>query len=173
MHGQSGFSATRQRVALSVLAVYFIAIVAQSQAMPFHSKRKAQEKAAIEQLKTSQPPAANSLTVQCDPLRQDVILLSHKPVLIRPFYTPRRLYLMSKHRQCIDRLMDQEYLYLKNAKIQLTPKLPPMAMPLDLLNSPESNAVLPANSSALPSSTLQQAPAPPANNAVTGPTQEK
>jgi hypothetical protein len=124
-----------QRIALSLLLLTVslsMFITTDGEAKLFDSKRKAKERETVEKLQTYQPPAATSLSTQCDPYRQEVILLKHKPLLFRPLFTPRRLYLMDKHKKCIDRLMDQEYLYLKHVEIQQAPSLPPMALPLDL-----------------------------------------
>lgn len=92
-------------------------------ALPF-VKKKPVEDPAVEQLKTYQPPSENAVTLYCDPFRKEAAVLSRKPGYLKPFYIPRRLWLMDEHRKCKDELMEQERIYLKHADIEQAPSLP-------------------------------------------------
>jgi hypothetical protein len=108
-------------------------------ALGFHSKKKNQDAQTVQQLQTYQPPPVNSLQVRCDPIKQEIVLMNHKPLLLKPFFIPRKQWLITRHEQCVHRVIDQEYIYLKHVDIQQAPQLPkmttpdgkPVAMPLE------------------------------------------
>lgn len=104
-------------------AIAFGASVPTASALPF-LKKKPVEDPAVEQVKTYQPPPENAVTFYCDPYRKEAALLDKKPGYLKPFYIPRRLWLMSEHRKCKDGLMEQERIYLKHADIEQSPSLP-------------------------------------------------
>ena len=87
-----------------------------------HKKTAAEE--AVEKVQTFQPPAADAMTRYCEPFRAKAVSLSQKPFLIRPFYGPRRMWLISQHQKCRYKLMDQEHVYLKHVDIEQAPSLP-------------------------------------------------
>lgn len=65
------------------------------------------------------PPAANAIQAECEPIRQKIIELNRSHRLMHPFVRPRVGLLKRDYRQCLDRINQQEYEYLKQAEIQL------------------------------------------------------
>jgi hypothetical protein len=96
----------------------------------FRQRRKRAE-AVVQGVQTFQPPSADSLTLYCEPIRQEAIRLAQKPRLVRWAYEPRRLWLIRRHIDCNSRLMDQEYTYLKHVDIQQAPHLPALKLDED------------------------------------------
>jgi hypothetical protein len=89
-----------------------------------HKKTPAEE--AVEKVQTFQPPAVEAMQRYCEPFRAEAVSLAQKPKWARPFYEPRRMWLMGQHQKCRQELMDQEHIYLKHADIEQSPSLPKM-----------------------------------------------
>ena len=92
-----------------------------------------------EKVRTFQPPPPDSITRYCEPYRAEVVKLGQKPFLLRPFYAPRRWFLMSKYEKCRERFMSQEHIYLKHADIEQAPSLPKMNVDSSKPGAPNGN----------------------------------
>jgi hypothetical protein len=86
------------------------------------------------QIQTYQPPPDNALQLYCEPIRNEIVALSHKPKFLSLAYKPRMVWLMHEHEKCKTSLMEQERQYLKHVDIQQSPELPKIktdATPVD------------------------------------------
>lgn len=112
---------------LSGMLFVWSALLPSADAWWFSRKKKADD-AAVEKVRTYQPPPENAVTVQCDPYRRQAALLGQKPLMTTMFYIPKRLRLQNKYRTCKSNLMEQERIYLKHVDIEQAPSLPKMKM---------------------------------------------
>jgi hypothetical protein len=101
------------------------------------AKKVASENDPVQQVQTFQPPPENAMTLYCEPYRKQVVVLNQKNWVFKPFYTPRRLWLMNEYHKCTNKLMTQEHQYLKHADIELPPSLPKMKPLVKPMNQPE------------------------------------
>lgn len=90
----------------------------------FGPKKPTPEQEAVQKVQTFQPPPPEAVTRYCEPYRAEVVTLNHKPLLARPFYIPRRTWLIHEYQKCRHELMNQEATYLKHADIEQAPSLP-------------------------------------------------
>lgn len=104
------------------------ALVPNAEARLFQRKKAKEDAAAVEKVRTYQPPPENAVTLYCEPYRKEAAELSQKPRLVKLFYEPRRVWLINQHRKCKSGLMAQEHLYLKHVDIERTPSLPKLKM---------------------------------------------
>lgn len=100
---------------------------------------KSKEPDASEKVRTYQPPPANAMEEYCEPFRKRAYDLSIVPSWQKPFVVPQRTWAISRHRKCVDNLMQQEWEYLRHADIQKGPSLPKLRVE-DNVNEPEGGA---------------------------------
>ena len=105
----------------------------------FGSKKPTPEQEAVQKVQTYQPPPPEAVTRYCEPYRAEVVAINHKSFLIRPFYIPRRTWLIHEHQKCRHELMSQEYTYLKHADIEQSPSLPKISPTLPQPGGPNGN----------------------------------
>lgn len=103
---------------------YNLTCTAPAHAWWFNNEKKKQEQEAVEKVQTYQPPPPEALTEQCEPIRAKVVAINQKFILVRPFYIPKRTWLIHEHQKCRHEFMSQEYTYLKHADIEKAPSLP-------------------------------------------------
>ena len=72
-----------------------------------------------------QPPPADTIIRECDPIKAEIQNIYKKNAFVRTFLIPRREYLLGKHKKCKRRFADQEYDYLKHIEIA-NPALDPL-----------------------------------------------
>jgi hypothetical protein len=127
------------RIAILFYALYMLlnTAVLPAQAKWF-AKKVAPENDPVQQVQTFQPPPENAMTLYCEPYRKQVVALNQKNWALKPFYTPRRLWLMNEYNKCTNELMTQEHQYLKHADIELPPSLPKMKPVVQSINQPEA-----------------------------------
>jgi hypothetical protein len=116
----------RFQVALAVLlAVSCLLLTAmpQAEAWPFGKKAK-EAKEAVQKVQTYQPPPADAQMTQCEPIRRKIVKINKGSKITRTLMSPRTAFLVSKHTKCKQRLMDQEFEYLKHVDIEQSPSLP-------------------------------------------------
>ncbi|HEY9687194.1 MAG TPA: hypothetical protein V6C52_09485 [Coleofasciculaceae cyanobacterium] len=109
-------------VLLTVSCVLFSAMP-QAEAWPFGKKAKA-AKEAVKQVQTYQPPPADAQMTQCEPIRRKIVKINKGSKIGRTLMAPRTAFLTAKHTKCKQRLMDQEFEYLKHVDIEQSPSLP-------------------------------------------------
>lgn len=116
--------------------------IAPSQAWWFHKKPSPKDEAA-KKVQTYQPPPEEAMSLYCEPYRKESVRLSTKPWILKPFYGPRRIWLMNQFNKCRNNLMTQEHEYLKHVDIQLPPSLPKIKPVVEPINQPETKHVGP------------------------------
>jgi len=95
-------------------------------AAPSHAWPKKKEKGP--DIENYEPPAPDAMDMQCDPIRRKIVDLNEKvPKYAHIFIVPQREILMARHRSCRERLMNQEFQYLKHVDIR-NPSLAPLDM---------------------------------------------
>jgi len=129
---------TLKLLVCSLLGLALTSTLVPCQAKLLDNSKKKAEQEAVEKVRTYQPPPAEALTTNCEPYRAEAVTLYKKPFFIRPFYEPRRLWLVHKHQQCRHELMSQEYTYLKHADIEQPPSLPKL-IPATKTGAPNGN----------------------------------
>lgn len=93
-------------------------------ASPGHAWPKKKEKGP--DIENYEPPDENAFELQCEPIRRKILDLNEKvPKYAHIFIVPQREILMARHRDCKQRIMDQEFQYLKHVDIR-NPSLPPL-----------------------------------------------
>ena len=118
----------RRLIALMCCSLFVLSVAVSHGEAFWFRKKKPVEDPAVEQVRTFQPPPENAVTVYCEPYRKEAAELSKKNRLVRFFYGPRRMWLISQHRKCKDELMEQERTYLKHVDIERPPSLPKLKM---------------------------------------------
>ncbi len=99
-------------LATVLLGVMLFVVVPSSWAIwPFKKKDKPP---AIENY---EPPAFDAKERECEPIRQEIRDIYSKSPAAKAFLIPKREYLLSKHRKCVERILTQEYEYLKHADV--------------------------------------------------------
>lgn len=109
--------------ALSLLVV-FVFLCPHADARWFWQKKPKKGLTPAEQVQTFQPPPDNAIKLYCEPYRVKAVKLNQKPRLLKIFYAPRISWLVHKNRECKNKIMDQEYTYLKHVDIEQSPRLP-------------------------------------------------
>ncbi len=135
---------TRMRfVALCLLVGCLALAFAQPVQARWFAKKTPPENDPVKQVQTFQPPPENAMLTYCEPYRKSAVDLSKKPLLLKPFYEPRLLWLMNAYHKCTNELMTQEHEYLKHVDIELPPSLPKMKPVVLPINQPEAKQEVP------------------------------
>lgn len=125
------------------LAVLLTASVHSLADAKWFGKKEVPENDPARQIQTFQPPPENAMLMYCEPYRKEAAELAGKNALMKAFFEPRRMWLMSEYRKCTNELMTQEHQYLKHVDIELAPSLPKMKPVVQPINQPEKKQGVP------------------------------
>jgi len=106
-------------------------------------KKKERPLTPAERIRTYQPPPENAMTRDCDPIKQKVYHLTHVHWWQKPFVFIPKTRAVSRHQHCVNRVMAEEWEYLRHADIPNPPQLPKMTT--SGMPSPDESHAVPDN----------------------------